>query len=256
MVIFLPSARGQHSRMASSDSAFHPALPHGPIEQVFEHVFFVTGTTRPTFFGLDWQFSRNMTIVRDGEALTLVNTVRLDDAGLEALEALGTVRHVVRLGAFHGMDDAFYLDRYGASLWALQDMVHEHTHPTDHVLRPGAPLPWADASLFVYETAKQPEGLLLVARAGGILIACDSLQNWEAPDAFFDEASAARMQSMGFFRTANVGPGFRTACEPAAADFQRILELPFRHLVSAHGTVLRDEAKPHLRETFAELYGI
>lgn len=256
MVIFLPAPTGQHSRMASLHATFHPVLPHGPLEEVFEDVFFVTGTTRPTFFGLDWQFSRNMTVVRDGDALTLVNTVRLDDAGLAALSALGTVRHVVRLGAFHGMDDAFYLDRYGASLWALPDMVHEHTHPTDHVLRPAGPLPCADASLFVYETAKQPEGLLLLARAGGILIACDSLQNWRAPDAYFDAESAARMESMGFFRTANVGPGFRTACEPAAQDFARILDLPFRHLVSAHGTVLRDEAKPRLRETLAELYGI
>lgn len=242
--------------MASHEPAYPPALPHGSIVPVFDDVFFVTGTTRPTFFGVDWQFSRNMTIVRDGHDLTLVNTVRLDEAGLAALSALGTVRHVVRLGAFHGLDDAFYLDRYGAALWALPGMVHEHTRPTDHLLRAGAPLPSPDASLFVYETAKQPEGMLLLARAGGILIACDSLQNWAAPDAFFDEASAARMAGMGFFRTANVGPGFRTACEPAASDFQRVLDLPFHHLVSAHGTVLRDEAKARLRETFADLYGL
>lgn len=242
--------------MIGSDTAFPPSLPHGPIEAIFDDVFFVTGTTRPTFFGMDWQFSRNMTVVRDGDSLTLVNTVRLDEAGLEALSALGTVRHVVRLGAFHGMDDAFYLDRYGAALWALPEMVHEHAHPTDHVLRPGAPLPCADASLFVYDTAKHPEGLLLLARDGGVLIACDSLQNWTAPDEYFDAESAARMAGMGFFRTANVGPGFRTACEPAAEDFARILALPFRHLVSAHGTVLRDEAKPRLHETLAELYGL
>ena len=91
-----------------------PALPHGSLAQVFDDVWFVTGTSRPTFMGMQWQYSRNMTVVRTGDELTLVNTVRLDDAGLTALDRLGRVRHVIKLGAFHGMDDAFYLDRNGA----------------------------------------------------------------------------------------------------------------------------------------------
>ena len=43
--------------MVGIDSAFHPSLPHGPIEAIFDDVFLVTGTTRPRFFGMDWQFT-------------------------------------------------------------------------------------------------------------------------------------------------------------------------------------------------------
>ena len=45
-------------------------------------------------------FSRNMQVLKQGDELVLVNTVRLDDAGLEALDALGRVTHVVRLAGF------------------------------------------------------------------------------------------------------------------------------------------------------------
>jgi hypothetical protein len=44
---------------------FPPVMPHGSITEVFPDVFFVTGTTRPNFQGMQWQFSRNMTIVRE-----------------------------------------------------------------------------------------------------------------------------------------------------------------------------------------------
>src|SRR5207302_1662692 len=128
---------------------------------VFPGVHFVTGTSRPNFQGRQWQFSRNMTILREGDALTLVNTVRLDEAGLAALDALGRVANVVRIGAFHGIDDAFYIDRYRARLWALPGMQHESGLPTDALLQPGGPMPVSGCSLFVYETGKAPEGVLL-----------------------------------------------------------------------------------------------
>jgi hypothetical protein len=53
------------------------------------------------------QFSRNMTVVRDGNALTLINSMRIDGAGLAQLDALGRVAHVVKIGSLHRRDDAF-----------------------------------------------------------------------------------------------------------------------------------------------------
>lgn len=235
---------------------FTPLMPHGAITEPFPGVHFVTGTSRPLFEGMRWQFSRNMTIVRDGEALTLVNTVRLDEAGLAALERLGEVRNVVKLGAFHGIDDAFYVDRYRARLWALPGMQHESGLPTDAVLVPGGEMPFAGASLFVFATAKAPEGLLLVARAGGIAIACDSLQNWAETDAYFSPESAAMMRQIGFIKPANVGPGWMRFCEPRAEDFARVLELPFRHLLPAHGTPVVGDAKERYAATFKAMFGV
>src|SRR5262249_5343996 len=127
-----------------------PALPHGELREIFGGIFFVTGTSRATFMGLSWQFSRNMTVVREGKALTIVNSVRLNDVGLRALDALGKVTNIVKIGAFHGIDDAFYLERYGARLWALPGATHDNGKVTDVELKVGGPMPIANSRLFVF----------------------------------------------------------------------------------------------------------
>ena len=233
-----------------------PVMPHGEIQAVFPDIFLVTGTSRPDFGGRTWQFSRNMTIVRDAGALTLVNTVRLNDDGLARLDGLGRVANVVKLGAFHGIDDAFYRDRYDAKQWALAGMEHFAGHATDQELRPGGPMPIAGASLFVFETANQPEGLLLLERDGGILISCDSLQNWTEVDEYFDAESGQQMTEIGFIRPANLGPGWRQYCEPKAADFVRLKALAFRHLLPAHGKPIRDQAHEQLCATFKREFDV
>lgn len=234
-------------------ASFPPALPHGAFIEVFPDVFVVSGETRPEMMGASFQFSRNMIVVREPGGLTLVNTLRLDDAGLEALGALGTPQHIVRLGAFHGRDDAFYRDRYRATLWSLPGVADEHGASVDRELVEGGPLPIGDASLFVFASAKLPEAVLRLERHGGILVTCDSLQNWVEPDAFFDAASTERMTAAGFFREANVGPGWAGAAEPQAEDFARLRELPFAHLLPGHGRPLLDQAHAKLTARFAEL---
>lgn len=234
---------------------FTPLMPHGELHEVFPDIFVVTGTSRPNFEGAQWQFSRNMTVLREGDVLTLINTVRLDEAGLAALDRLGRVENVVKIGSFHGIDDVFYVDRYSAELWALPGMRHESGLPTTRELRPDS-LPVKDASLFAFDTAKMPEGLLVLGREGGIVISCDSLQNWAEVDEFFSAESAAKMSAIGFIKSANVGPGWRRYTEPQASDFQRLLELRFRHLLSGHGAPLIGDAKERLAATIRELYGV
>jgi hypothetical protein len=236
-------------------STHKEAMPHAELEELFAEVFFVKGTTRPSFMGMDWQFSRNMTVVRDGKELTLINTVRLDDAGLRKLDALGTVKHIVKLGAFHGMDDAFYRERYAATQWALPRMEHDGGHTTDEELVENSKMPFGGASVFAFASSLQPEGLLILERDGGILISCDSLQNWAEVDRFFSDESAKKMTEFGFIQAANIGPGWRMACKPEAADFERLTTLSFKHLVPAHGEPLRDAAHARLSERFAKEFG-
>ena len=233
-----------------------PVMPHGALREVFPDLFFVTGTSRPTFMSMSWQFSRNMTVVRDGDALTLVNTVRLDEPALAELDRLGQVKHVVKLGDFHGMDDRFYVERYGATQWGLAGMVHDGDRRADRELAVSGELPIEGASLFVFETSQRPEGLLLLEREGGVLISCDSLQNWAEVDAFFSEESAAKMKSLGFIRPANIGPGWRMACKPEAKDFARLGALPFQHLLPAHGTPILGDARAQLSATFSRELGV
>lgn len=228
---------------------FHPALPHGPLTEVFPNVFFVTGTSRPTFMQRTWQFSRNMVVIRQPEGLVLLNTVRLGEPGLETLRALGEVRHVVRLGAFHGLDDAFYVERFGATLWGLPGMQHEAglAGTARDLRRDGTPI--TDATLFCFESTKVPEAIALLPRHGGIAISCDALQNWAAPDDFFDAESAEKMRELGFIRPANIGPGWRAAAEPAASDFERLAALNFENLLPAHGTPMLGGARAAFEET-------
>jgi hypothetical protein len=233
-----------------------PAMPHGPIQEVFSDVFFVTGTMVGVFGGATWQFSRNMTVVREGDRLTLINTVRLDDAGLAALERLGKVTNVVRLGSLHGQDDAFYVARYGATLWALPGMSHQGGLTTGKELTPGGEMPVADATLFDFRATKLPEGILRLDRDGGIVIACDSLQNWIAPDEFFSAESRKTMTDMGFFQEANIGPVWIQVNEPQASDFARLKEVSFRHALCGHGAPLRDTAGEAFAGRFQRAFGV
>jgi hypothetical protein len=232
------------------------ALPHGHLEEVFPEVFFVTGTMKTTLFGADWQFSRNMTVVRHGDALTLINSVRLDESGLAQLDALGRVVNLVKIGALHGRDDAFYRARYGATFWALPGMTHEHGLVADRELSPSGEMPFAGCSVFDFRTTKLPECILRIDRAGGILVACDSLQNWLEPDAFFSDESRQMMTEMGFFQSANLGPVWMRVSEPQASDFARLRALSFRHALCGHGAPLRDAAAGAYAATFQRAFGV
>jgi hypothetical protein len=237
-----------------------PALAHGALEEVFPDVFFVTGAMKTVLMGTDWQFSRNMTVVRDGNALTLINTIRLDNAGLARLEALGRVANVVKIASWHGRDDPFYKTFYGATFWALRGMQHEHGLTTDRELTPGGEMPFAGCSLFDFRTTKLPEGILHIDRAGGILVSGDSLQNYVAPDEYFSDDSCKTMTEMGFLEPANLGPYWMQANEPQRQDFARLLELPFQHVLPAHGSpfcsTTRDTAKEAYRATFHRVFGV
>ena len=233
-----------------------PALPHGDLEEVFPEVYFVTGAMETVLMGADWRFSRNMTVIRDGDALTLINSIRLDDAGLARLEALGRVANVVKIGALHGRDDAFYKARYGATFWALPGVPHEHGLAADKDLVPGGEMPFAGCSVFDFRTTKRPECILRIDREGGILVSCDSLQNWLGPDEFFSDESRKMMTEMGFFQPSNVGPLWMQLNEPQVEDFVRLRELPFRHALCGHGAPLRDAAKEAYADRFRRLFAM
>ena len=231
---------------------FPPQLPHGEIQEILSDIFFVTGQVQPNFGGKILKFSRNMAVIRSGKSLTLVNTLRLDKSGLERLDSLGTVENIVKLGSFHGRDDAFYIDRYGAPFWAPQGMTHERRVQTDKELAPDAAGPFPDATVFSFETADVPESILHLTRHDGILITCDSLQNWTGPDEYFDEATATIMKAQGFSHPANIGPGWFNSAKPEHRDFLRLKELNFTHLLSAHGEPLFNDAYQAVSSTIGK----
>jgi hypothetical protein len=217
-------------------------LPHGALREVLPGIYFVTGTI--AFPGpLPVRFSRAMTVVREGERLVLVNSVRLDEQGLAALDALGRVTDVIRLAGNHGMDDPFYAERYGAKVWALAgqrytagfDTRKADTYFTPQVEIAGdTTLPLADATAYRIESSP-PEGLLVLARHGGTVVAGDCLQHWSESDPYCNLLGRAMLRAGGFRRPHNIGPAWFKQCRPPRDAMRGILELPFANVFPSHG---------------------
>jgi hypothetical protein len=231
-----------------------PAQKHGDLREVLPGLHFVTGTV--TMPGpLPVRFSRNMTVVRRGERLVLVNSVRLDESGLAALDKLGKVTDVVRLAANHGIDDPFYAERYGAQVWVVKGQRYTAGFNTSspktyfsphHEMDATTALPIDAAKLFVFDS-KPPEGILLLAEHGGVAISGDCLQHWAQPDEYFSWLGRTMMKMMGFVKPHNIGPGWLKQCTPPKEQLRAVLDLPFANVLPAHGAPVVGEAREHYR---------
>lgn len=234
----------------------HPrVLPHGDIEEIAEGVYWVQGSA---IMGPGVRIPRNMTIVVHDGVVTVVNAVRLDDAGEKRLAELGDLKHVVKIGWVHGMDDPYYLEKFGAAYWALPSGAREKDPKPTETLAAGH-LPFPDCELFAFEKTNKPEGALLVKRAGGILITCDSAQNWPDTSGCSLLAKVAT-KVMGFTsRPAQIGPPWRKGMTPQGgslkSDFERMAGLEFDKLIGAHGGPLRSGARQALEATVAATFG-
>ena len=215
-----------------------PAQKHGELREVLPDIFFVTGTFKAS--GLV-SFGRNMTVVRRGGELVIVNSVRLDDAGLAALDKLGKVTHVIRLAGNHGMDDPFYAERYGAKVWVIKGQKYRAFTP-HHEIDASTELPIPGAKAYVIDAAA-PEGLLLLPEHGGTLIAGDCLQNWATPDENCSFVARVMMRPMGFIKAHNVGPMWFKKAKPPKAQVRGILDLTFANVLPAHGAPVIGNAR-------------
>lgn len=240
-----------------------PLLPHGEIQEIFPDIFFVTGGMEGEFFGSHWEFGRNMFIVRSpagpGDikpSLTVINGVRLSEAGMGALDALGRVDHLLKIGSMHSRDDAYFVERYSPTVWGIPGMPLAEGVTIDQKLTEGVTLPIADASVFLFRETKLPEAIVRLDREGGILLACDALQNWEEPDPFTSDDSIEKMRAAGFFVKANCGVAWMHVNEPQPGDFARLKELTYQHALAGHGTPLLGTAQADFAATFKRLYDV
>lgn len=94
--------------MARPAVTSHAIYPYGPAEAVAEGVWVIRGN-------LPYPLHRNMVILRlaTGE-LVLHSVVAMEDAGMRALEALGTPAYAIVPSVLHVMDAPFYKARYPA----------------------------------------------------------------------------------------------------------------------------------------------
>lgn len=247
-------------RMSTQPRAFPPALPHGKIRKLLPELSFVTGSLKMPG-PLPVQFSRNMAIVHEGDRLILVNSVRLDEAGLAELDALGKVTDVIRIAGNHGMDDPFYQDRYGAKVWAVRGQRYTAGlgatsaaayFTPDAEMDATTALPMSGAKLYLIDS-KPPEAILLLERSGGVAIVGDCLQHWHDTDPYFNWLAKPMMRLMGFIKPYNVGPAWFKHCKPPIEQLRGILNLPIANVIPAHGAPVLGQAREHFRPAIERL---
>lgn len=238
----------------ASMTEFPEQLLHGDIDEVLPDVFYVKGQIKIPTPDTVVSLTRSMVIVRSGSDLTIVNSLRMSEEGLQALDRLGDVKSIVRIGGNHGRDDAFYSHLYKAPVWMPEGVSLSRPVVKQKVLEVGDHGPIPDATVFLFETTKSPEAVLCLHRHGGILLTADSFHHMEKPDEYVDEHSAPLLLDAGFFRPANIGPVWRKREQPALRDYERLLELPFSHLLPGHGEPLLEDAKTILSNSVRELF--
>ena len=124
---------------------------------------------------------RNMVVCRQGDELTLLNPVRLDRAG-GGRNSNGSAPSRISSGSavFTAWTTAYYIARFGAKFWCQAGSTHYPEPPPDVVTRTTTrQLPIDGARVMTYSNeTRQPECVVLIERDGGLLVTCDSLQNY------------------------------------------------------------------------------
>jgi hypothetical protein len=215
-----------------------PARPHGELREVFDNVFFVTGTLSigPVAAG------RCMTVLKQGDELTILNSVRLNDDGEKQLAKLGTVKHLVRLGWFHGMDDPYYMQRYSPTFWSGKRVVPVNVDASRiNTLVDGMETPFGRVHHFAGGEYDETAALLTGSR-DKVLVTCDAIQNVvDTSDCNF--LGGLMLRVFGLVGGVRVGPPWlkkmsKGKPQRMRADFDRLLALDFASLVAGHGKPL------------------
>lgn len=167
--------------LAPEAPPYRPLLEHGPLTPVIDDVWCVEGWIDA--LPLVWAL-RTMTVVRHGGEIAIFNSIRVDDATVAAIRALGKVAHVVKLGG-HNRDDAWWLAAApGAAYWTHPGFVSRRPSVVStHTLADGATGPFPNMTTYVIPDLKLAESYCVVDGAGarpGLLIVCDALQSWGA----------------------------------------------------------------------------
>ncbi len=213
--------------------AFPEAMTHGPLLRVCEGVHCVRGAFR---MKPGVVVGRTMTIVETADGLVVMNAVRMTDAGQAALDALGRVVHLVRLSDSHGVDEPYYLDRYGPTFWTLPG-ARVRGLGEGRTLGPDGPVP-GGVVVDLAEARAWREAAYLVPQGGGTLVTCDVVQNW-ADGEHASLLGRVAATALGFRGGVIVPARWRRFQKIAGAEVQRTLDaltdLTFENLVTGHG---------------------
>ncbi|NQV70069.1 MAG: hypothetical protein HQ498_08595 [Pseudohongiella sp.] len=221
---------------------YAPVFPHGNVEEIADDVFMLRGSIKMNPLV---RITRNMAIIRNGNELSLINPVRVSLEVEAQLKALGEVTNIIRLGAFHGIDDLYYVDKFGTRLWSQPGGTTYPKPEIDEELNASTQLPFSNAQIFEFEGTPEPECVLLLNTGKGLLLTCDAIQNY-GDYSYNNLPAKILMPLIGFPRTTIIGPVWLKLMTSEGANlenhFRKLLELKFDRLLAAHGTLLETGA--------------
>jgi hypothetical protein len=232
---------------------YPPAYPHDELKLLHPNVYLLHGSIK---MGPGMRMNRNMIVLKNGSDLSLINPVRMDSDGLLKLDSLGRVKHILRLGDFHGIDDEFYLARYECEFWAQSGQDTYKSPKITRVITSKTESPIPNSSFFTFESAKFPEAALLI-KEHRLLITTDSVQ-YHRDWSYFTWVTKFVFKLLGFKIGINIGSPWLKRVSPEngsmKADFERLLALDFDSIVAAHGLPIESGAKETLNHEFRRVF--
>jgi hypothetical protein len=229
-----------------SDKSYFKLMHHGPIVEVLNNVYSIQGTMK--LFGL-FQYSRNMTVLKDGGSIVLINPIRLDQKTELEILKVGKISHILKIGSLHSVDIPYYMDKFSPKLWSLKNDKSLPDFPADHFLSHNLTLPFLDLKVHVFEGSKVPESLIYSPDNGGVFFSCDSLVNMSSEDSHAN--TLVRVLSKLLPKPTLIGPNWVKFAKPTKSSFVNILTYDFENLVFAHGNPILGSAKIQLENYFS-----
>ena len=234
--------------------SYAPIYPHGEVEEIGANVFMVRGSIKLNPLV---RITRNMVFVRSAGEISLVNPIRVSDTVLEQIKKIGSIEHLIRTGALHGIDDPFYMERFKPTMWSQPGSSVYTEPPIDVELTATTELPFPNAKLIIYENTLEPECGLHIADDDGLLITCDAIQHY-GDYSYNNLLAKAILPFIGFPKTTIVGPIWLKLMTPEGgtleADLKQLLDLPFNRLIAAHGTFLQQGAREAVEKAIAKAF--
>lgn len=235
---------------------YPPAGLHLPLREIFPDVWLASSQIAMSIpLKLKIRFSRNMVAVFGPEGWVLLNPVRLSESSESELLARGPIKHAVRLGTFHGQDDRYYVERFGAEFWGVAGKQAYPEPAISQEIREEGAFPIPGAQIVIFKSATRPECVVFLPQHQ-LLVTCDSVQHYHR-DSLISPLGNIVMRPMGFFTPCVIGPIWLKELTPPGgslrADFERVLALDFDNLISGHGTPKISGAKKALRKNVEQL---
>jgi len=214
------------------DPKYRPVAPHGDLEEVADNVYVIMGSH---VFVKGLRFGLTMTIVKQGNELTIINPYRLRQEVEDQVLKLGTIKHLVRISSMHGACDQYFIDKHQCTYWDLP--APEGKLPKgDQILKEGGEFPIDGAKILMMENLKAPECVVWIPNGGGTLLTADIIQNGR-PRPHNSWGGNLFNRAVGFLKVPHCGcPAFYRTNVDIGKDmykpnFPRILELEFETIM-------------------------